>query len=168
MPQTALQGQLFLEISHHKISYSVKNLFPNCLTLLYVSIPEGETHIKDVLRGTSGLIAPELLRNRGFNEKLDVYNFGLLLFQLLTGEKLLNLACRLEIDGDWMDFLQKYVEDNGFKGIVDPRIIGDEPLGQQQLRASSDLAFKCFSELEEDRPAMIDVAKQLRQMVSLL
>ncbi|KAJ0034790.1 hypothetical protein Pint_25113 [Pistacia integerrima] len=56
---------------------------------LSVSIPKGETHIKDVGRGTMGFVAPEYVTTRGcFNEKCDVFCFDVLLFVLLTGQEI--------------------------------------------------------------------------------
>ncbi|KAJ4721462.1 putative Receptor protein kinase [Melia azedarach] len=132
---------------------------------LAASIPEGETHVEDVVRGTCGFAAPEYVSTGFFNEKCDVYSFGAVLFELLTGEELFNVVRRPEMQYIYGGSMKKYIENNGFEGIVDPGIIGDEPLEQQQqLRASLELALKCFSELEEDRPVMIDIAKQLRLM----
>eukprot|EP01112_Ceratiomyxa_fruticulosa_P009984 TRINITY_DN2620_c0_g1_i2.p1 TRINITY_DN2620_c0_g1~~TRINITY_DN2620_c0_g1_i2.p1 ORF type:complete len:609 (+),score=149.68 TRINITY_DN2620_c0_g1_i2:208-2034(+) len=39
-------------------------------------------------KGTALYMAPEVMKQEGFNEKADVYSFGLILFELLTGEDL--------------------------------------------------------------------------------
>ncbi|EEF49853.1 serine-threonine protein kinase, plant-type, putative [Ricinus communis] len=54
---------------------------------LSMSIPEGETHIEDFVMGTCGYAAPEYARSGIFNEKIDVFSFGVLLLVLLTGQK---------------------------------------------------------------------------------
>ncbi|KAJ4721461.1 Protein kinase family protein [Melia azedarach] len=126
-----------------------------------LSIPEGETHLEDALRATSGFSSPEYMTTGFFNEKCDGYKFSALLFQILAGEERFNVTRRLKMN--YKDCMKKCIENNVFQA----RIIGDEPLEQQQqqqLRASVELALKCFSEVGEDRPAMIDVAKQLRQI----
>ncbi|GAY57410.1 hypothetical protein CUMW_179200 [Citrus unshiu] len=132
---------------------------------LSASIPEGETYIDDGVKGTSGIVAPEYACTGYLNEKCDVYSFGLLLLQLLsTGEDLFNMGLRLNGDESFeMDFVKKYIENRGFNGIVDPRIIGDELL-EHKLQSSFELAFQCQSASAEDRPTMIDVAKQIKKM----
>lgn len=136
---------------------------------LSASIPEGEMYIYDGVKGTSGIVAPEYVRTGYLNEKCDVYSFGLLLLQLLsTGEDLFTMGRRLNGDESFeMDFVKKYIENHGFYGIVDPRIIGDELL-EQKLQSSFELAFKCQSTSAEDRPTMIDVANQIKNMYKSL
>ncbi|KAH7574588.1 hypothetical protein JRO89_XS03G0317300 [Xanthoceras sorbifolium] len=48
----------------------------------------------------------------------------------------------------------------------DPSIIGTTiyPEKEQQLKAFAEIALKCISDPPQDRPTMVDVAKQLRQM----
>lgn len=36
--------------------------------------------------GTPGYIAPEVLRNEGYNEKSDIFSLGAVLFNMLTGD----------------------------------------------------------------------------------
>lgn len=128
---------------------------------LSASIPEGETYIENGVKGTSGIAAPEYVRTGYLNEKCDVYSFGLLLLQLLsTGEDVFTVDRRLDGGKSFeMDFVKKYIENH----IVDPRVIGDE-LIEQKLQSSFELAFKCQSTAAEDRPTMIDVAKQIKKM----
>lgn len=64
-----------------------------------------------------------------------------------------------------MDFVKKYIENHGFNGIVDPKIVGDELL-EQKLQSSFELVFKCQSASAEDRPTMIDVAKQIKKCIN--
>ncbi|XVF06063.1 hypothetical protein REPUB_Repub06bG0016200 [Reevesia pubescens] len=54
---------------------------------LCISIPEGQSHVLDALIGRSGFAAPEYLVRSYLTEKADVYHFGKLLFDLLSGPK---------------------------------------------------------------------------------
>ncbi|KAK2640379.1 hypothetical protein Ddye_028174 [Dipteronia dyeriana] len=110
---------------------------------LSATIPEGETHTKDGLKATMGYVAPEYAVTGYFNEKCDVYSFGLLSFQLLTGRHIIEF----DDDHDYLlgDRVKRFTENNRFNEIID-------------------LALKCVSDLAEDRPTMVDVAKQLRQL----
>jgi len=50
--------------------------------------------------------------------------------------------------------------------VVDPRIRGNrgEAIDQQQLEASIELALRCTNVSGEDRPLMIEVAKELQRI----
>ncbi|GAY57407.1 hypothetical protein CUMW_179170 [Citrus unshiu] len=131
------------------------------------SIPDGETHIKDAIPiGIMGFVATEYVTTGDYNEKCDVFSFGVLLLVLLTGQKLYSI----DEAGDrhWLlNRVKKHIECNTFDEIVDP-VIREELCIQssekdKQVQAFVELAVKCVSESAEDRPTMIDVAKQLRQ-----
>ncbi|KAH9689324.1 Wall-associated receptor kinase-like 2 [Citrus sinensis] len=134
---------------------------------LSISIPEGETHVTDRVMGTMGYCAPEYLSTGVFNEKSDVFGFGVFLFELLTGQIISdlvkaarNLGCPFE------EYFKKFIEDNSFTEIVDRIIIQDILClrKEQQLHASAQLMFECLKESPVDRPTMVDVAKKLRQI----
>ncbi|KAK0602002.1 hypothetical protein LWI29_029482 [Acer saccharum] len=155
---------------------------------------KGETQIKDALvRGTLGYVAPEHFKGV-LDEKCDVYGFGSLLLKLLTGQRTFDILkadyttydCYSKTEDEDLqyssgtededsgtqdhDLLQNFVkkikEDNWFIEAVDPIIVGDGlcPEIEQRLKVCKELAVKCLSYLGEDRPIMIDAAKQLRQL----
>ncbi|KAK0600407.1 hypothetical protein LWI29_014641 [Acer saccharum] len=161
-------------------------------------IPEGETQIKDAqLRGTFGYIAPEHMEGV-LDEKSDVYGFGILLLELLTGHRIFDLMQSISETEDetetkdedrkffarvgdyWLrDFetgdenwsCRKFVKningENWFIVVVDPTIIGAGlcPETRQQIQVFLELVvIKCLSLSGGDRPSMIDVAKQLKQL----
>lgn len=132
------------------------------------SIPEGETHIKDaVLMGTAGFVAPEYMMTAYSNEKCDVFSFGMLLLELLTGKAIHSLAHTAHDDGFFLlDYVKNHVENNRLQEIVDPVVVEDRsfPGKEQQLLAFVLLIFECVSESPADRPTMMHVAKQLRRM----
>ncbi|KAL5783713.1 hypothetical protein ACOSP7_008742 [Xanthoceras sorbifolium] len=138
---------------------------------LCASIPEGETHISyESICGTMGYLAPEYVSMGHYNEKCDVYSFGILLFELLTGRNAFKFF--YDDDDEEIDWnplskhFKKLMENNRFHKRVDPIIIGTTiyPEKEQQLKAFAEIALKCISDPPQDRPTMVDVAKQLRQM----
>ncbi|KAI9186050.1 hypothetical protein LWI28_013328 [Acer negundo] len=163
----------------------------------------GETHIKDAqFRGYVGYTAPELGRGV-LNEKCDVYGFGILLLEILTGQRKIDLIRSMSetedetetkdedrkffarVDDNWScrdnwsldfetgeknwlcEFMKRINGENGIIVVVDPTIIGDGlcPETRQQIQVFLELVvIKCLSHSAGDRPSMIDVAKQLRQL----
>ena len=132
-----------------------------------ISIPEGETHVSDALRGTLPIFAPEYLTGN-FNEKADVFSFGVFLGELLTGLRAFDLARLNEDDGyvALRDHVKKYFEEDRLNEIIDPLIMGDRSCSgkEQQLQSYAHLIFECVNESPVDRPTMVDVAKILKQM----
>lgn len=159
---------IFMSVTPWRIIFDDQNVAKLFDFSLSVSIPEGETHVDVQIAGTSGYIAPEVLLGAKSNEKYDVHSFGMLLLDLLTGQKITSFCRdkRLVVEDYLWDLLKKYVEENGLNEMVDPMIIEEGlcPRKEQLLQAYLDFAFKCVSESPEERPTMIDVAKQLRQM----
>ncbi|XP_065851698.1 non-functional pseudokinase ZED1-like [Euphorbia lathyris] len=136
-----------------------------------MSIPEGETHIIDTVKGTLGYMAPEYYSSGGtFNEKIDVYSFGALLLVLLTGRKAherVPIPCPSSTTDEYyyglVDYVKKNVEKEKVDEILDP-IIVEEELSRPRLKAFALLALQCTSICAEDRPEITDVGKQLGQM----
>ncbi|KAK9219131.1 hypothetical protein WN943_007770 [Citrus x changshan-huyou] len=122
-----------------------------------ISIPEGETHVSDALRGTLPIFAPEYLTGN-FNEKADVFSFGVFLGELLTGLRAFDLARLNEDDGyvALRDHVKKYFEEDRLNEIIDPLIMGDRSCSgkEQQLQAYAHLIFECVNESPVDRPTM--------------
>lgn len=99
-----------------------------CSFILSVPLPEGETHvIVDRVHGTLGFMAPEYLTTRTVTKKIDVFSFGVLLLELLTGHMAADPA-RRDLDKDIL--LTNYVRENlnhhgDLNELVDPNILAE-------------------------------------------
>jgi len=60
-----------------------------------------DSHVTTAVRGTIGHIAPEYLSTGKSSEKTDVFGYGVMLLELITGQKAFDLA-RLANDDDIM------------------------------------------------------------------
>lgn len=66
-----------------------------------------DSHVTTAVRGTVGHIAPEYLSTGQSSEKTDVFGFGILLVELITGMRTLQLEKTVNQKGimlDWVSF----------------------------------------------------------------
>ena len=133
---------------------------------LCISIPEGETHITDSLMGSWGYDAPEYNMTGFFNEKYDVYSFGTVLLEFLTGQRTRDSLGTHGLSRHLIEYLNNYLQNNRFTEIADPIIVQDLSCTEKehQLQASAQLTFECLKASPVDRPTMVDVVKRLRQI----
>ncbi|XP_025011942.1 serine/threonine-protein kinase ZRK1 isoform X4 [Ricinus communis] len=126
----------------------------------------GKTHIEDEVVGTPGYLAPAYFKTLMFNEKIDVYSFGVLLLVLLTGQQPILHSPTTTARYSLVNFVKEKIEDERFDEIIDPVILeeGPWPEKERQLEIFLTLAMQCTHENEEDRPEITDVAKQLRHI----
>ncbi|KAH9616488.1 hypothetical protein KSS87_017354 [Heliosperma pusillum] len=134
-----------------------------------ISIPEGENHVQDEVIGTWGHLPPEYLASGRVSESTDVFAFGTLLLVLVTGKP---AASNSQSEG-WfslVDWVRECCTANCFTDIIDPAITtnGAGAADERHLKETVQLGLLCSAEDEEHRPAMVDVAIQLSNMIKSL
>nr|XP_023895185.1 non-functional pseudokinase ZED1-like [Quercus suber]POE57656.1 non-functional pseudokinase zed1 [Quercus suber] len=135
-----------------------------------VSIPEGEADVEG-FHGIQhfGFCAPEFKATGKVTEKADVYDFGQILLELLTGEDSLNITrFTIHKDSTLVAYIHNRAQGSCINEIVDPAILAEDGDGcaslQHQLQAVVDLALTCTEEDPQTRPTMVDVTNQLRRI----
>ncbi|KAH7525101.1 hypothetical protein FEM48_Zijuj06G0189300 [Ziziphus jujuba var. spinosa] len=130
---------------------------------LSITIPEGQTHAEDAVIGTFGFVAPDYVLTRFVTEKADVYSFGRFMVILLIGLR------KSTQDYNLRPETQLISGDHLITEIVDPEILeeGGGSISEEQqlqLQAFVELALRCVEVKGENRPRMIDVAKELQRI----
>ncbi|CAA0839412.1 Probable LRR receptor-like serine/threonine-protein kinase [Striga hermonthica] len=120
-----------------------------------------DSHVTTAVRGTAGHIAPEYLSTGQSSEKTDVFGFGMLLLELITGLKPLDARAP---DGqvhkgmilEWVRTLygEKKVDE-----LVDKHLKGS--FNSDELAKAVELALQCTQSNPEQRPRMSQVLRVL-------
>lgn len=127
------------------------------------SFQEDESHISTGIVGTLGYIAPEYLALGRLTEKVDVYSFGVLMLEIVTGRR--NNMAQVSTYSDsllataWRHFQRGTIEE-----LIDLNILSgnheEEGIKEEVLRVVH-IGFLCTQELPSSRPIMSKVLQML-------
>ncbi|MED6168861.1 Protein NSP-INTERACTING KINASE 3 [Stylosanthes scabra] len=84
-----------------------------------------DSHVTTAVRGTVGHIAPEYLSTGQSSEKTDVFGFGILLLELITGHKALDFGRAANQKGVMLDWVKKLHQDGRLNQMVDKDLKGN-------------------------------------------
>ncbi|KAI5356114.1 PREDICTED: somatic embryogenesis receptor [Prunus dulcis] len=84
-----------------------------------------DTHVTTAVRGTMGHIAPEYLSTGKSSEKTDVFGYGVMLLELVTGKTAFHLALLANNDDVLLfDWVKGLLKDRRLEAFVDPDLKG--------------------------------------------
>ncbi|KAL0337347.1 UNVERIFIED_CONTAM: MDIS1-interacting receptor like kinase [Sesamum calycinum] len=119
-------------------------------------IKNGEPNTMSVVAGSFGYMAPEYAQTRRVNEKIDVYSFGVILLELITGRE----AHSGDESSSLAEWVWRHVKDG--KPIVDALDEDiNEPHYLDEINTVLKLGLICTSVFPSSRPAMKDVLQIL-------
>ncbi|KAK6917360.1 Serine-threonine/tyrosine-protein kinase, catalytic domain [Dillenia turbinata] len=110
--------------------------------------------------GTIGYISPEYIREGSFSIKSDVFSFGVLLLETISGKKNVGFLYDLEdVSTNFIRHAWSLWTSNRRLEIVDPSM-GDSYPTSEVLRCIH-VGFLCVQDRDEDRPTMSQVVTML-------
>ncbi|PWA49445.1 Concanavalin A-like lectin/glucanase, subgroup [Artemisia annua] len=116
------------------------------------------------VKGTFGYLDPEYFYTSKLTRKTDVYAFGIVLFELLSGMRAVDERLEEE-QGSLARWAQKCVKERKFDQMVDSNIIGT--IAPKCLRGFAEIADRCLLRVVEKRPTMTQVVAKLHDMLEL-
>ncbi|XP_077244888.1 putative serine/threonine-protein kinase PBL19 isoform X2 [Tasmannia lanceolata] len=124
---------------------------------------DGRTHVSTDVVGTQGYAAPDYIETGHLTAKSDVWSFGVVLYEILTGRRSFERN-RPRTEQKLLEWVKQYpAESKRFKMIMDPR------LGNQYSLSTAigvaKLADSCLSKSSKDRPNMSEIVEGLKQAI---
>ncbi|KAI7752510.1 hypothetical protein M8C21_015861 [Ambrosia artemisiifolia] len=120
-----------------------------------------ESHITTIVAGTFGYLAPEYMQSGRATEKTDIYSFGVLVLEVISGKRPTDASFiekGLNIVG-WLNYL---ITEDRQREIID---VNCEGVDSKTLDALLSISIQCVSSNPEDRPTMHRVVQTLESEV---
>ncbi|KAA8528175.1 hypothetical protein F0562_035574 [Nyssa sinensis] len=128
--------------------------------------PEGSnTHVTTRVMGTYGYAAPEYVSTGHLTTKSDIYSFGVVLLELLTGRRAMDKT-RPKREQNLVDWAKPYLTSSRrMRCVMDPRLAGQYSVkGAKQMAL---LALQCVSLNPKGRPRMPAIIETLERLQHL-
>ncbi|XP_011012715.1 PREDICTED: protein NSP-INTERACTING KINASE 1-like isoform X2 [Populus euphratica] len=118
-----------------------------------------DSHVTTAVRGTIGHIAPEYLSTGQSSEKTDVFGFGILLLELITGQRAIEFGKAANQKGAMLDWVKKIHQEKKLEMLVDKDIKGN--YDRIELEEMVQVALLSTQYLPNHRPKMSEVVRML-------
>ncbi|WOG88750.1 hypothetical protein DCAR_0207985 [Daucus carota subsp. sativus] len=118
-----------------------------------------ESHVTTAVRGTVGHIAPEYLSTGQSSDKTDVFGFGILLLELITGQKALDFGGAANQKVVMLDWVKKLRQEGKLELIIDKDL--KKNYDKIELEEIVQVALLCTQFNPSNRPKMSEVLRML-------
>ncbi|CAL1371734.1 unnamed protein product [Linum trigynum] len=128
--------------------------------------PDGKNSFSTRLAGTFGYMAPEYAVTGRVTIKVDVFSFGVILMELITGRRALDGTEPEERSHLATWFRRMHIDKKAFPQVIDTSIeLNDDTLGS--INTVADLAGHCTAREPYQRPDMSHVVNTLSSLAEL-
>ncbi|KAL6881954.1 hypothetical protein ACP4OV_011426 [Aristida adscensionis] len=142
-----LDGQMNPKIS----DFGIARMFSSSATESQATIP----------MGTPGYMAPECFSGNTISVKSDVFSFGVLLLEIISGRKVATSFRRYRRSDNLMAYAWRLWEDRNCKQLIDSSLSVEEHNEEAEIVRCIQIALLCVQANPEDRPDMKEVVRML-------
>ncbi|XP_035547835.1 putative leucine-rich repeat receptor-like serine/threonine-protein kinase At2g19230 isoform X3 [Juglans regia] len=125
---------------------------------------ENDTHVSTCPAGTFGYVDPEFATSGNFKRESDVYSFGIVLFELITGRPAI-IRGPMQ-NNHILDWVYPLIERADIQNIVDPRLEGE--FNTTSAWKVVEIAMSCALPVAIQRPGMSQVLAELKECLALV
>ncbi|XP_074564666.1 nodulation receptor kinase-like [Curcuma longa] len=119
---------------------------------------EGDSGASLEVRGTAGYLDPEYYSTQVLSAKSDVFSFGVVLLEIVTGREPLNIR-RPRSEWSLAEWARPYIKEARIEEIVDPNIKGQ--YHSEAMWRIVEIASCSIEPIGSFRPNMIDIIREL-------
>ncbi|KAK7271415.1 hypothetical protein RJT34_27289 [Clitoria ternatea] len=122
-----------------------------------------DTHLTvSTLAGTPGYVPPEYYQSFRCTTKGDVYSYGVILLELLSGKRPID-SSEFGDDSNLVGWSKKLYKEKRINEIIDPDLIV-QTSSESELYQCLRIAFECLDERPYRRPTMIQVMAMFKEL----
>ncbi|CAH2056487.1 unnamed protein product, partial [Thlaspi arvense] len=126
---------------------------------------DGQTHVSTAVVGTYGYAAPDYIQTGHLTTKSDVWSFGVVLYEILTGRRSLERNYP-KTEQKLLEWVKQFPADSKkFPLIMDRRL--ENQFSLNAARRIARLADSCLVRNAKERPMMSQVVDWLKQIVQV-
>ncbi|KAM0032385.1 putative protein kinase RLK-Pelle-LRR-I-1 family [Helianthus debilis subsp. tardiflorus] len=119
---------------------------------------EGDSNASLEVRGTAGYLDPEYYSTQQLSAKSDVFSYGVVLLEIITGREPLNIH-RPRNEWSLVEWAKPYIRNSRIEELVDPSIKGG--YHTEAMWRVVEVALACIEPFSAYRPSMIDIVREL-------
>ncbi|KAI4329189.1 hypothetical protein L6164_021481 [Bauhinia variegata] len=123
---------------------------------------ENDSHISTAVVGTLGYLDPEYYISSRLNEKSDIYSFGIVLLELITGQPAI---IRSHQNTHVVQWVSPFLAGGDIRHIVDPKLQGGFDIGS--MWKAVEVAIACVPQVSVQRPDMSYVVTELKECLEM-
>lgn len=122
-----------------------------------------DTHLSvSTLAGTPGYVPPEYYQSFRCTTKGDVYSYGVILMELLSGKRPIDTS-EFGEDNNLVGWAKQLHKDKRSHDILDPELVSGS-LNDVELLHYLNIAFQCLDDKPFRRPTMIQVMAMFKEL----
>ncbi|XP_023730055.1 serine/threonine-protein kinase PCRK2 [Lactuca sativa] len=125
---------------------------------------QSSSYVDASVKGTFGYLDPEYFYTRKLTRKTDVYAFGVVLFELLSGRLAVDER-NSEDQCSLVRWAQKCVKERKLDQMVDPNIKGT--IFPKCLKRFAQIAYRCLLSVLKERPTIAEAVVSLQALLEL-